>query len=216
MIPKPVGALIFDMDGLMIDSEPLWWSVERALAELHGRPFHDELASRCIGTGLANAIITMREEIALPVSVEDGVRWLVATFLSRLDELALKPGFVELLNAASAASIPVAVASSSTHALISAVLARFSLSSRFDAVISGQDVIHQKPAPDIFLKAAATLRVEPQRAVVLEDALAGVRAAVAAGVAVIAVPEQRHDEFTSLTPYVVRDLFAARELLGLS
>src|SRR5262245_41767202 len=92
---QPRG-LIFDMDGLMIDSEPLWWSVEKALAAAHGLVWTDEMAHSCIGRGLPNAIATMRERLGLPLSVEEGVAGLVDGFIARIAELRLKPGFTEL------------------------------------------------------------------------------------------------------------------------
>ncbi len=214
-LPSPARALLLDMDGLMVDSEPLWWRVEHALAAEHGLAWTDELASQCTGQGLASAITRMRREIGLEVTVEEGVRWLVAAFLTRLDELSLMPGCGELLDAARAASIPLAVASSSTRPLIDGVLRRFSLAPRFHAIVSGEDVARPKPAPDIFARAAESLAVDPSSAVVLEDSVAGVTASVAAGIPVIAVPERDRGAFAPLTPYVVSDLFEARTLLGL-
>ena len=210
-----LAALIFDMDGLMIDSEPLWWRVEHALAAAHGVVWSDEDARACIGTGLQSLIVRMQRR-GLPLAVDAGVGWLVDTFVPRLAELELKPGFLELLHAAEAASLRLAVASSSTVRLIDAVLDRFALAPRFHAVISGETVPHPKPAPDIFLAAARALDVEPAHAVVLEDSLAGVRAAAAAQIAVIAVPEIDRQAFPALTPYVVDDLHQARALLELA
>ncbi len=209
-----LAALIFDMDGLMIDSEPLWWRVEHALAAEHGIAWSDELAHACIGRGLPNVIRTM-QPLGLPLDVGAGVARLVDGFIARIDELQLKPGCLEILAAGQAASLRLALASSSTARLIEAVLARFALAPRFAAVVSGDDVARPKPAPDIFLRAAGALGVAPARAVVLEDSLAGVEAARAAGIAVIAVPELAPESFASLTPWVVRDLHQARALLGL-
>ena len=209
------GALIFDMDGLMVDSEPLWWSVERALAAEHGKEWSDELALRCIGTGLPNTIHTIRAELGIDIGLEEGVTWLVDTFISRIAELELKPGLEELVAAAKARGLPLAVASSSTQRLVEASLGRFALGQHFQAVICGDMVEQLKPAPDIFLYAAAQLAVEPSDCLVLEDSIAGVRAAVAAGMQVIAVPELDGTAFAELTPHVLADLHQARALLGL-
>lgn len=198
----------------MIDSEPLWWRVEHALARAHGVGWSDELARSCVGTGLANVIRTMQSE-GLALDVTSGVRMLVEGFVARIDELELKPGCAELVDAGKARGLRLAVASSSTASLIDAVLARFDLAPRFDVVVSGDRVARAKPAPDIFLLAAERLGVTAGDAVVLEDSLAGVRAAVAAGNPVIAVPEHDAWAFEALTPHVVRDLHEARALLGL-
>lgn len=206
-------AIIFDMDGLMIDSEPLWWRVEKQLAEENGLVWTDELAMSCVGKGLPNVIVTMRRELGIDLDVEAGVSWLVATFIARIDELELHGGCLELMAAADAASLPMAVASSSTQQLIDAVLTRFDLTGRFAATVSGDSVEHAKPAPDIFVAALRALDVKAADAVVLEDSIAGVQAANAAHVPVIAVPELEPERFAELTPHVVADLFEARALI---
>jgi beta-phosphoglucomutase-like phosphatase (HAD superfamily) len=99
---------------------------------------------------------------------------------------------------------------------VEATLARFGVRERFDAVVTGDCVAHPKPAPDIFLEAARRLGVPPEGCVVLEDSLAGVRAARAAGMRVIAVPEGSPSaEMTAQADAVVGDLHAARALLSL-
>jgi HAD superfamily hydrolase (TIGR01509 family) len=207
-------ALIFDMDGLMVDSEPLWWRVEHALAAEHGVIWTDALALACVGGGLPNVIRTMQAQ-GLSLDVERGVAALVEGFVARLPELELKPGCRELVIAAREAGLRLAVASSSTSRLIEGVLGRFDLRRLFDDVVSGEAVTRAKPAPDIFLLAVERLGVPPDEAVVLEDSLAGVQAAVAAGIPVLAIPEHDAERFVSLTPFVLRDLHEARALLGL-
>jgi HAD superfamily hydrolase (TIGR01509 family) len=157
----------------------------------------------------------MRAELGIDIGLEEGVGWLVDTFIARITELELKPGLSELVEAASARGLGLAVASSSTRALVDATLERFALRPRFQAVVSGDMVERLKPAPDIFLCAAELLGVEPAACVVLEDSIAGVRAAVAAGMPVIAVPELDGLAFAELTPHVLGDLHQARVLLGL-
>jgi len=209
-------ALIFDMDGLLIDSEPLWWRVEIALAAQHGKVWNEEQAQQCIGTGLPNAVATIARELNIDIDVDQGVRWLVDAFIERADELQLKPGARELIDAASAAGLPLALASSSTKRLIEAVMNRFGdIAARFQHKISGEHVTDAKPAPDIFLLTAERLGVAPAGCVVLEDSIAGVQAGITAGMQVIAVPEHAPERFASLTPHVVDDLHHARTLLGL-
>ncbi|MDP8999410.1 MAG: HAD-IA family hydrolase, partial [Myxococcota bacterium] len=119
------------------------------------------------------------------------------------------------IDAARGRALPCAVASSSSRFLVEATLARFGLLELFDAVVTGDCVTRPKPAPDIFLEAAARLNTSPVECVVLEDSLAGVRAARAASMTVIAVPEAGLERFVDLADAVVSDLHAARALLAM-
>jgi len=201
------------MDGLLVDSEPLWHEVESDAARAHGGRWTDALSAECIGTGLAHAVELMRERLGLDLSVEQGVEELCRRFADRVSELELQPGCAELI-AAAAPRVPLALASSSRRVLIDAVLDRFALSERFAAVVSGQDVLRAKPAPDIFLHAASLLDEPAAGCLVLEDSLAGVAAARAAGMPVIAVPEREPERFRSLADVVAVDLHEVLALLG--
>jgi len=210
------SALIFDMDGLMVDSEPVWWRVEQAFAESQGILWTDEQARACVGKGLEHVIETMRETLGVSVSVEDGVRQLQKEFVARRAEIVLKPGCEELVSAAQDQSLALAVASSSPSYLINAVLDQVSMIHPFDLLLSGVDVPRPKPSPDIFLEAAKRLTVAPEHCVVLEDSIAGVQAGVAAGMTVIAIPEDEPARFAEMTPHVLTDLHEARHLLRLN
>ena len=214
--PLPCRALLFDMDGLMVDSEPLWFEVEREFARARGGDWTEAQGTACIGKGLANTLRVMHASFGFPVDLERDAAAIVELFVARVAELELKPGFEELLAEACSKGVPRALASSSARRLVEATLARFGLRERFDAVVTGDCVAHPKPAPDIFLEAARRLGVTADDCVVLEDSLAGVRAARAAGMRVIAVPETAAtEELTSLAQAVVDDLHEARALLGL-
>ncbi|MEO7331207.1 MAG: HAD family phosphatase [Minicystis sp.] len=208
------GALVLDMDGLMVDSEPLWFEVEHDFARVRGHHWSEADAQHCVGRGLPAVIVTMGERFGFPVDVPRDTGALVTAFIARVDQLALKPGCLALLDAAEG-KIPVAVASSSPLRLIHAVLDRFGLMPRFRAVISGESVAHHKPAPDIFLHAAAQIGVAPARCAVFEDSFAGVSAGRAAGMFVIAVPEGPPEGrgFERVADVVVADLFQARNTL---
>lgn len=207
-------ALLFDMDGLAVDSEPLWFHVERDFAAARGGDFTAEMAERCIGRGLANTLRVMGEAFGFAIDVERDAAEIIERFTSRVGELELKPGFVELFEAAREAGVPRALASSSSRRIVHASLDRFGLRERFDAVVSGDDVAHPKPAPDVFLEAARRLGVAPEGCVVLEDSASGCKAGRAAGMKVIAVPEADVASFDALADLVVVDLHAAaRQLL---
>lgn len=206
--------LILDMDGLMVDSEPLWFRVERAFAAARGGDWNEERAHACTGRGTPHTLRTMSALFGFPVDVARDTSEIMDAFLARLDELRLKPGLLELLAEAEGA-LPIAVASSSPMRLIQGVLDRFALTGRVNAVVSGDSVRSSKPAPDIFLAAAREIHVAPERCAVLEDSLAGATAGRAAGMFVIAVPERRADGFEHVADRVVADLFAARRALVL-
>lgn len=208
------GGLILDMDGLMVDSEPLWFRVESAFAAERGGAWTPEHAHAATGQGTRNTLRTMSRLFGFAVDVERDTERIFDAFLARVAELTLKPGLVELLDAAETA-LPIAVASSSPRRLIEAVLARFGLTARVNAVVSGQEVPRGKPAPDVFFRAAEEIRVAPARCAVLEDSLAGARAGRAAGMFVVAVPERNAEAFAGVADRVVADLFAARDTLDL-
>lgn len=205
------AALVLDMDGLMVDSEPLWFEVERAFAADRGGVWSLAHAHAAVGRGLATTLLMMNEAFGLPVDIARDTALIQDAFVDRVGELALKPGCLELIDAATAASMPLAVASSSPLRLIRAVLERFAITARFQAIISGESVPCPKPAPDIFLRTAALLGVEPARCAVLEDSLAGVTAGRAAGMFVVAVPEGPPEGrgFEAVSDVIVKDLFEA-------
>lgn len=215
MKPIQAGNLVFDMDGLLIDSEPLWWRAEHALAEAHGLCWSDELARSCLGTGLNNAVRVMQQTIGLPIDVQEGVSWLLHYFADHIQSLELKPGCRELLEASK--SRRCAIASSSPLNLIERVVQQFALGNYFVELVSGQMVDQPKPAPDIFLYTCDRLRCAPGDCVVFEDSIAGCQAAKAAGASVIAIPEfsDLRKDYLAITPHVVESLFDAGPLLGL-
>jgi len=202
-------ALVLDMDGLLIDSEPLWFEVERAFAAERGAVWTLEHAHAATGRGLAATLAMMHKTFGFQINVAANATWIIDTFIARVGDLSLKPGGVELLDAASA--LPLALASSSSMPLIRAVLERFAITERFQALVSGEMVAHPKPAPDIFLYTAAELGVDPAQCAVLEDSLAGATAGHAAGMFVVAVPEGPPEGrgFEAVSNVIVKDLFEA-------
>jgi sugar-phosphatase len=209
-------ALVLDMDGLMVDSEPLWFQVERDFLARRGGEWTPALARRCVGQGTARTLGVMSELFGIPIDVAQGTAEIVEAFVRRVGELALKPGCRELLDELDG-KIPLAVASSSPHRLIRAVLGGFDLLPRFAAVVSRDDVARPKPAPDIFAHAAARLGVAAADCAVFEDSPAGAAAGRAAGMFVVAVPEGPWEGrgFEEVAHRIVPDLFQARGTLVL-
>ncbi len=209
-----VGAILFDMDGLMVDSEPIWLRVEQDFLAARGVTWTEADAAACIGGGLHATVRLMIARFGLEIGIEAGVAELVSGFQRRLGELALKPGCAELVAAARAAGLPIAVASSNRRVLVAAVLAHVGLGDAFGAIVTGDDVARAKPAPDIFLEAARRLDIQPELCIVLEDAPKGMQAGKAAGMRVIGVPDaDRTGPFDA--DWVVDDLFAAATILGI-
>ena len=208
-------AILFDMDGLLVDSEPLWAEVEAEFARARGGDFTKELARACIGRGLENTLRVMSEAFGFPVDVRKDSQEIIDRFVSRAGELVLKPGARELLDETTG-RMPIAVGSSSSRRLVLSVLEKVGVLPCFGVVVTGDDVERPKPAPDIFAKCARDLGVAPAGCVVLEDSLAGVRSARAAGMRVIAVPEGDPPAGFEEADFVVRDLFEARRKIVLS
>ncbi|MFO0759946.1 MAG: HAD-IA family hydrolase [Byssovorax sp.] len=210
------GALVLDMDGLMVDSEPLWFEVEQDFVARRGGTWTHADAARCVGGGLPAAIIAMGERGGFAVDIARDTGALVDAFIARVDRVPLKPGCLALLDEA-AGKVPLAVASSSPLRLIEAVIARVGIARYFAAVVSGEHVPRTKPAPDIFLHAAARLAVAAERCAVFEDSITGARAGRAAGMFVIAVPEGSPEGrgFEAVADVIVADLFEARRAICL-
>jgi sugar-phosphatase len=214
-LPAP-RALLFDMDGLLIDSEPLWAEVEADFARARGGEFTAAHAQACVGRGLVHTLEFMSATFGFPVDLARDTEDIVGRFLARTPDLALKRGARALLDEA-AGRVKIALGSSSSRRIVAASLQAVGVAASFEVVVTGDDVARTKPAPDIFLECARQLGVRPSECVVLEDSLAGAQAGRAAGARVIAVPEPATDEapFRRFAYAVVPDLVAARRLLSL-
>lgn len=187
------AAVIFDLDGLLVDSEPLW---HRAEIEVFGRYGVELTVAMCRSTkGRFVGEVTQHwydqigwlgpSPAAVAGEIVDKMEQLLAT------EVAMKPGVPDIVQWCRRRGLATAVASSSSHRLIAAALGRHQLQRWFDAICSVDDVGVGKPDPAVFLFAADALGVTPDRCLVLEDAPVGAAAAVAAGMACVLVPEQR-------------------------
>ena len=178
------------MDGLLVDSEPLWTVAEIALAEELGGTWSDQLKAAIAGTRLDVAVPAILEHYGRDTD-PGTVAWASQFLLERMVALygenpPLLPGVLDLLAAVTAAGIPQALVSSSYRVLVDAVLAHGY--GPFALTVSGDEVRHGKPHPEPYLTAAGRLGVDPRACVVLEDSAAGVLSGEAAGCAVLAVP----------------------------
>lgn len=186
----PLRAVLWDMDGLLVDSEPVWTVAEEELAARLGGVWSDQLKARIAGTRLDVAVPEILEHYgvdATPSAVEEASGWLLDRMVVLFrDTPHLLPGVVELLAALEAAGIPMALVSSSYRVLVDAVLTHGL--GPFATTVCGDEVVHGKPHPEPYLTAARRLGVDPSDCVVIEDSAAGVLSGEAAGCAVLAVP----------------------------
>jgi HAD superfamily hydrolase (TIGR01509 family) len=182
-------AVVFDNDGLLLDTEVAWTSAEQALFRTHGSVFTDEHKRDIIGSSAAVAAVKLERMLAMPgegvVLMTELHELVMATLLDGVEPM---PGAVALLDALSADGRRLALASNSRRDFIARALEVSGLAGRFDVVLSAQDVEHPKPAPDIYLAACAAFDAEPARCAGLEDTQTGVSALRAAGLYAIAVP----------------------------
>jgi HAD superfamily hydrolase (TIGR01509 family) len=183
----PPAAVLFDNDGLLLDTEVLWTRAEITLFERFGRTFTLEHKRELIGTSGPVAEATIERHLGAPGQG--------AALMAELHELVMEealhgvepmPGAVELLDALG--EVPVGVASNSPRLFVERALGAAGLRERFGCVLSADDVAHPKPAPDLYVALARGLGANPVDCVALEDSPTGVAAARAAGAFVIGVP----------------------------
>jgi HAD superfamily hydrolase (TIGR01509 family) len=189
-VAGPFQAVVFDNDGLLLDTEVAWTRAEEDLFERHGSKFTPQHKRDLIGTSPTTSAAKLEVMLDLPGRGE--------ALMEELHELVMeealagvppRPGALELLEAVRAAGLPVGVASNSAREFVERVLSVAGLlDGHFDVVVTANDVEHPKPAPDLYLAACEALGADPARAAALEDSATGVAAAVAAGMYVVAVP----------------------------
>jgi HAD superfamily hydrolase (TIGR01509 family) len=214
-----IDAVVFDNDGLLLDTEDAWTRAEQALFERHGGTFTIEHKRALIGTSPTTSAAKLEVMLDMPgrgAALMDELHDLVME--ESLAGVPPRPGALELLESVRAAGLPVGVASNSAREFVERVLSVAGLlDGKLDVVVTASEIDHPKPAPDLYLAACAALGADPARAAALEDSAIGVAAAVAAGMYVIAIPyfPDLPIEGASLTADSLADPRVA-EALGLS
>ena len=183
-------AVVFDMDGLLLDTEVLWQRAEAELFRRHGAEYTIADALAVMGTSFDVTARYFAQRLGEPAErgaeLVEELRVLMLVELRR--EVAARPGAVELVERLRN-RVPLALASNSSRNLVDTALLTAGLADAFDAIVTADDVQHPKPAPDLYLLACERLGVMPAEALALEDTATGIAAAKAAGLTCIAVPQ---------------------------
>ncbi|HKF15026.1 MAG TPA: HAD family phosphatase [Gaiellaceae bacterium] len=185
-------AVVFDLDGLLLDTEQLWDEVREAITRERGGRWHDRVQADMMGMSSVEWSRYMHDVLGLRDPPEELNRLVVQRILERYSQrLPLVDGAVEAVRRL-AEHWPLALASSSNREVIDAALELMAVSDLFRATVSSEEVAGGKPAPDVYLEAARRLGVAPENAVAIEDSTNGIRSAKAAGMHVIAVPNPHY------------------------
>ncbi|HXH88501.1 MAG TPA: HAD family phosphatase [Gaiellaceae bacterium] len=186
------SAVVFDLDGVIVDSEQVWDDVREALVRERGGRWSETAQADMMGMSSPEWSRYLHEELGLADSPQELNDEVVRRMLARYREsLPLIDGAVAAVRRL-AAAFPLAVASSSNRPLIETVLETAGIAELFAVVVSSEEVARGKPAPDVYLEAARQLGVEPERCAAVEDSSNGLRAACAAGFRVIAFPNRHY------------------------
>jgi HAD superfamily hydrolase (TIGR01509 family) len=183
-----VAAVLFDMDGLLVDSEPVWYQVESAVVARLGGSWTPADQAACLGGTMAASARYIIDRTGTSATADELSDEMIDEMVTRFRHaLPLHEGAIDLLDALRDRDVPLGLVSSSYRRLIEAALAGLG-GDRFAVTVAGDEVKHGKPHAEPYLTACERLGVDPARTVVLEDAVNGVTSAEAAGCLVVAVP----------------------------
>lgn len=210
-------AVIFDMDGLLVDSETVWHNAETALIESWGHKYTDEVRANIIGTRIDEFVVFLRDYYQLDQTPEQLTQRLIDDMLALIpSQVRPQPGARELIDFVLERGWPLGIASSSPQVIIDAIVEAQGWGDIFTVRCSAEFEAKGKPAPDVYLSAAKVLGVPPSKCLALEDSPNGARAAVAAGMVCYAVPDRSHSgraAFSGITPHVFDSLHAVQDAL---
>jgi HAD superfamily hydrolase (TIGR01509 family) len=189
-LPGRFLAAVFDLDGLLLDTEPGWQRAEAELLRRHGATYTEADAAASLGSPVWQVVSRYADRLGLDLDGRARLfdELMVLAAAEYAGPLTKRPGAAELL-AGLRGRIPLAVASNTPRSLVAEALRTSGLGSYFDAVVCADDVALPKPAPDVYLEACRRLGVDPSQAVALEDSGLGIAAARQAGLTVVAIPQ---------------------------
>lgn len=187
--PVRPAAIVFDCDGVLVDTEPSWERAERDMFARRGAQLGPQERSQLIGTSYRSTAARMAKLLNEPDNEPLLLAELVSSVAERIRaEATPMEGAHQLVEAMLATGVPVAVASNSPHQIVDVGLAAGGFQGVFDVVIGFEDVVHPKPAPDLYLEACRRLGVPPTQSVAFEDSSPGVASALGAGLFTICIP----------------------------
>jgi HAD superfamily hydrolase (TIGR01509 family) len=198
-MPQPIRAVVFDMDGVLADSEPWWNEIDAAMLAEHGVTYRGQYHRDVLGVSYPLAIEFYKKAFGLTASADEMMRRraeIAAEYFAT--RIGLFPAVKDVLQELRAMNLRLAIGTSSVSTSALPFLHRHELTPFFDGVVTGDEVARGKPAPDIYLRAAAKLGVPADACLVIEDALSGIAAARAAHMRVAAIPDMR---FVDPAPY---------------
>jgi beta-phosphoglucomutase-like phosphatase (HAD superfamily) len=215
-LPRRPAAVVFDMDGLLFNTEALYHEALLLAAAEHGRDVASDLFGQTVGLPWPQTRAVLLAHFGEDFAVDElAATWLRHFWLIAETRLEMKEGVLELLDALDRLQLPRGIATSSSRQTVERHLTMHDLAGRFDAIVGRGDYEGGKPAPDPFLTAAKRLEVEPQLCLALEDSPNGVRSASAAGMMTVMVPDlvAPTDDILALCTFLARDLHEVRQLI---
>lgn len=195
---RKIRAVVFDLDGLMLNTEEVFFHAGTELLRRRGHAMTRELMSAMLGRRPQEGFRVLVDRLGLTETIDELLSESRTIFTALLEvHLTTMPGLFELLERIEALRLPKGVATSSPRKYLEELLGRFDLLRRFPLTLTAEDVTHGKPHPEIYLTAAKRLGVDPAQMLVLEDSEAGTKAGVAAGAVVVSIPHEHtaHHDF---------------------
>jgi len=192
------SAIIFDMDGLLVDSEPLWYEVETELIEGKGYTYADEVRDSTIGLRIDEFAKIIHHHYPKVADSPEAVAQLVMDGMTSFpaEKIQARPGADEIIQYVAQQNIPCAIASSSAQTIIEHFVTMLGWDNSIPMRYSAEFMEHGKPAPDIYLHTAKQLGIDPTKCLALEDSKAGTQAALAAGMTCYTVPDLSHSKMS--------------------
>lgn len=185
-----IEAVIFDMDGTIIDSMGLWKEIDIEHFAMYGKELPPTLQSEIEGMSFYQTAQYIKEQYDFPETIEEMIDlWNQMARKKYAEDVTFKPGAKEFLDYCKANNIKLGIATSNSRFLYDAVSEHLGFDYYFDCVLTGSEVLNGKPAPDVYLKVAENLNVEPSKCLVFEDIIKGIMAGHNAGMTVCAVDD---------------------------
>ena len=209
---KNTDAVIFDLDGSLVDSMWMWRAIDIEYLGRFGIPLPEDLQSKIEGMSFSETAVYFKDFFHIPDSLEKiKDDWNRMAWDKYTNEVPLKPGIPEFLRGCRKHGIKLGIATSNSRELVENIVEVHKLRDYFSCIMTGCDVAHGKPAPDIYLAVSEKLRVNPERCLVFEDIIPGIQAGKSAGMKVCAVEDayslQTKENKKALADFYIEDYF---------